>query len=102
MEPKDPAAICSLSADGLAERIAWIRAEILPHARARERLADGVAFEVDAAPAVVAKLDRWIALERECCAAIAFARVPSAQPGCVRLEVRGIDPDAPAFAATPF
>jgi hypothetical protein len=85
---------CTLSTDRLAERLAWIRSRILPHAVRMERLAAGVAWELDAAPGLADELERLIALERECCEGIAFERMSSATPGRLRLEVRGVDPDA--------
>jgi hypothetical protein len=97
MEPKDPAAVCTLAADALVARLAWIRDEILPHARAAERLDAGLAWELADAPGLAEKLDRLIALERDCCSGIVFARVASATPGRIRLEIRGVDPDAPVF-----
>jgi hypothetical protein len=93
----DPAKVCTLSADAFAARIAWIRDDILPHARATERLASGLAWELDDAPGLAEKLDRLIALERDCCSGIVFARVASATPGRLRLEIRGVDPDAAVF-----
>ena len=93
----DPAGVCTLPKDGLAERLAWIREEILPHACRSERLEAGFAWELDAAPGLAEKLDRLIALERECCSSIVFERTDSSVPGRLRLEVRGIDPDAAVF-----
>ena len=90
----DPARACTLSSEDLAARIAWIRAEILPHARRMERLAAGVAWELDAVPGLADALDRLIALERACCDPIVFARTQAQDPGRLRLEVRGVDPDA--------
>jgi hypothetical protein len=95
----DPAEVCTLSGDGLAERLAWIRDEILPHVRRTERLASGLAWELDAAPGLAEKLDRLIALERECCGGVVFERTEASAAGLLRLEVRGIDPDAAAFRA---
>ena len=85
----DAAPFCTLPAKSLAERVAWIRAEILPHARVAEPIDAGVAWELDAAPGLAEKIDRLIALERECCATLVFARAASATPGRVRLEIRG-------------
>ena len=85
----DAAPLCTLSSDALARRVAWIRAEILPHALAMEPLDAGVAWELDAAPGLAEKLDRLIALERECCATLVFARAASPAPGRIRLEIRG-------------
>jgi len=94
---KNLAEVCTLSPEGLAERIAWIRREILPHARRSERLLSGIAWELDAAPGLAEKLDRLVALERECCDGIVFEHGPSADAGRLRLEVRGVNPDAESF-----
>jgi hypothetical protein len=93
----DPARVCTLSVDALSERITWIRDEILPHARLTERVQSGLAWELHGAPGLAEKLDHLIALERECCSGIVFERMASATPGRVRLEVRGIDPEAEVF-----
>ncbi len=90
---------CTLSADGISDRLAWIRDEIVPHAVDTVRLERGLAFELAPAPGLAEKLDRLVRLERECCSHIVFERVASATPGRLRLEVRGIDPDAPVFHA---
>jgi hypothetical protein len=81
----------------MAQRMAWIREQILPHAVATVRLARGLAFELDAAPGLAAKLDQLVDLERDCCSEIVFERVASETPGRLRLEVRGIDPQAAVF-----
>jgi len=93
----DPAAVCTLPADGLADRMAWIRQEILPHAVETVPLEHGLAFELAAAPGLSETLDRLIAVERECCSSLVFARAASPRSGRLRLEVRGIDPDAAVF-----
>lgn len=95
---RDAAAACTLSPDGLAERLAWIRTEVVPHVVETERVDDGLALELAAAPGLAGTLERWIALERECCAGLSFARRASAAPGRLRLEIRGIDPDAAALS----
>jgi hypothetical protein len=79
---------CSLAPSELEGRKAWIRREILPHALAREDLPEGFAWEFAAAPGLAERLDELVALETGCCGALAFARVPSAEPGRLRLEVR--------------
>lgn len=93
----DPARVCTLPPAGLAERLAWIRQEILCHALERVRLERGWAFELACVPGLDEKLERLVALEGECCPGIAFERVASATPGRLRLEVRGIDPDGSVF-----
>lgn len=94
---RDPAEDCTLSADGMSDRLAWIREQIVPHAIHMVRLDQGLAFELAPVPGLSAKLDRLIELETECCSDIVFERVASATPGRLRLEVRGIDPDAGVF-----
>ena len=89
----DPIPMCTLAADELATRLAWIRAEILPHARRMERLDGGVAWELADAPGLREKLDRLVELERACCASLDITCAPSATRGVVRLEIRGVDPD---------
>ena len=94
----DPLAVCTLSAEGLGGRLAWIRSEILPHVVASEPRPDGIAWELEDAPGLAAKLDRLVALERECCSGIVFEHRMSPTPGRRLLEVRGIDPHAAVFA----
>jgi hypothetical protein len=94
---QNPAAVCTLSGDGFDDRIAWIRDAILPHVIETVRIDDGLAFELDDAPSVRGGVDHLIGLERDCCASIVFERTASATPGRLRLEVRGIDPDAALF-----
>jgi hypothetical protein len=91
--------VCTLPADGLGERLAWIRSEILPHAITHERKSNGIAWELDDSPGLVAKIDRLIALEKDCCSGIVFEHRPSpTAKGRRRLEVRGIDPRAAIVA----
>lgn len=95
----NPAEICTLSPEGLGDRLAWVRKEILPHAVEKVRLGNGLALELVEAPGLTEKIDHLIALERECCSGIVFERHASTTEGQVRLEVRGIDPDAQVFQA---
>lgn len=94
----DPLEICTLPADGLGERLAWVRAEILPHAIAIDRSEDGIAWKLEDVPGLAEKLDRLVALERECCVGVVFEHRMSSTPGRRVLEVRGIDPRAAVFA----
>jgi hypothetical protein len=79
---------CSLGPGELDDRVRWIRREILPHALTRQELPSGFAWEFADAPGLAERLDRLVALENGCCGALAFARVPAAEPGRQRLEVR--------------
>ncbi len=84
---------CTLPEDALEERLDWIRREIVPHAVAAERLEDGLALELGDAPGLADEVERLIDLEAECCPGLAFSAAPSATPGRLRLEVRGLGPD---------
>jgi hypothetical protein len=95
----DPLAVCTLPADGLGERLAWIRSEILPHAVSSVSGTDGIVWELEDAPGLAARLDELIVLERECCSGIEFAHAAGAAAGRRRFEVRGIDPGASVFTS---
>ncbi len=97
MDRVDPAEVCLLPEAGLSERLAWVRSQILVHAVATERGERCLAWELAEAPGLREKLERLVALERECCSSIAFVHGPGAAPGRLRLEVRGVDPDAAVF-----
>ena len=97
MDTPSSRTICTLPPDALADRIAWIRDEILVHARSSERLTSGLAWELDGARGLAEKLDRLIALERQCCTGVVFEQRASATPGRIRFEVRGIDPASELF-----
>jgi hypothetical protein len=93
----EPAAVCTLPPASLGERLAWIRAEILPHAIHSEQRPNGIVLELQDAPGLAAKLDQLVALERACCSDIVFEHRASTG-GRRTLEVRGIDPGAAVFA----
>jgi len=93
----DPLGVCSLSADALSLRLRWVREEIQPHVVRAERLGRGIALDLHASPGLEARIDAWIELERACCAGIDFARVSGGGPDVVRIEIRGVDPEAPVF-----
>jgi hypothetical protein len=95
----DPSEVCLLPPAELTERLAWVRAEILPHATETIRLEDGLAIELRESGALAEQLDHWIALESECCAGITFERRSSANPGHLRFEIRGVDPNAALLQA---
>jgi hypothetical protein len=64
---------------------------------ATERLPDGLAWELASAPGLAASLDALVARERACCAGLRFEHAPSAVADRERLEIHGVDPDAPIF-----
>ena len=90
----DPLDICTLPPSDLQSRLEWMLREILPHAFGRERLPDGVAWELRAAPGLESRLDRLIELEAECCSSLSFTQQPGSAPNTRRLEIRGVDPDS--------
>lgn len=96
-ERLDPEAICSLPTDARSDRLTWIRDEIVPHVIETRRSDDGLVLELAAAPGVAEKIDHLIELERGCCSEIGFARLDAGAPDRLRLEIRGVDPDAAMF-----
>lgn len=98
---RDGSAACALSADGLAERLAWIRSAILPHVVASEPAPDGIVWELEDAPGLAERLERLRALESACCPGLAIEVAPGARPGRRRVSIRGIDPRASLFAPLP-
>ncbi len=93
----DPGEVCTLSEDGIVDRMAWVQATIIPHAIQTERLEHGLGIEFSGTPQLAQDLDRLVRLESECCGGITFERLESETPGRMRLEIRGISPDAAAF-----
>ena len=94
---QDPAEICTLPPEGMQDRLAWIRREILPHAIETLPLENGLAFELTAVPGLVEKVDRLIELESDCCSSITWQRAESSKSNRFRLEVLGVSPDAEIF-----
>lgn len=95
------APFCSLDAQSLDERIALFRREILPLARESRALAHGRAWEFVDTPSARTRLERFVALERECCRdAVSFHLEEDAARGCLRLELRGLDP-GPELSGAP-
>lgn len=87
---------CSLSQPAFEDRLAWIRAEVLPHVQEREVLDDGVAWRFADEPELRAKLERLVALESDCCNSDAIRFELHAPSGHdLRLEVHGVDPGHP-------
>ena len=72
--------VCSLPPESLQERLAWIRAEILPHVRRTRELPNGLVFEVARRPNLEARLERLVELERECCSGLDWTLESGSDP----------------------
>lgn len=86
--------ICNLPADHREARLAMIRSEILPLARRRERLPDGLAFEFAYSGPLERTLDQLVAFERGCCGSLSWEATRNAD-GPLHLTIRGLSPDSP-------
>jgi hypothetical protein len=89
--------VCTLPAASLAERVAMLEREILPHARSGARIADGFRLEFARDPGIRQRLERWAELERSCCREARFELEERGE--ALRLSVHGIQPAAGALAA---
>ena len=96
MKTDDPVpsfeAVCDLPPAALEERRALIRREILPLVKRNRELSDGFAWEFDPSPELRAKLDEWVAFERECCGGLEWEIEAPPDDSALRLRVRGIEP----------
>lgn len=88
--------ICNLSDEQVAARRKELREGLMPLARGREHLADGLALLFDSSSEMREELEAFVAFERKCCPGLGFS--VHDVPGSLRLEIHGIDPDASAFA----
>lgn len=93
------AELCNLSPDALKERIASLRAEILPRVVATAKQADGFAWEFDDVPADRERLEQLVAFERQCCGGLSWQLEVVSETQRLRLRVSGIDPDSKMLAA---
>ena len=100
-EAIDPLEVCTLDPGELAERLRWVRAEILSHALGKERLEDGIAIELSDMPGIRDKIDDWFELEGDCCGGIRFERHPGRTTTQVRVEIHGINPNGQLFGEVP-
>lgn len=93
-------AICNLNDEELPARLEELRGGLLSKATNREELPDGLALYFDASPEMRDELEAFLAFERECCPSLghSFHDVP----GALRLEIRGIAPNASLFADVPL
>ena len=92
----DVRAFCNLSDEDFEARRTKLRGDLIPRARGREELSDGLAFFFDATPEMREELEAFVAFERECCPGLGFSVQDEA--GALRLEIHGIDPSSSTFA----
>ena len=88
--------VCNLPADQLKDRIATLRRDVFRHAKRRESLADGVAFEFTNTPEMQKTLEDLIAFERECCSGLSWP-VDRVSGESLQLRVEGVPPDSDIF-----
>lgn len=89
-------AICNLSDEEFTARRKELREGLMPLVRGREKLSDGLALFFDASTPIREELEAFVAFERECCPGLGFSVHDT--PGALRLEIRGVDPNASLFA----
>jgi hypothetical protein len=92
----DISKICNLTVEDRQARLRELRTKLLPLARGKQELPDGIALFFDAGASLRSELDAFVDFERQCCPGLGFS-VQDA-PGELRLEITGIDPSASVFA----
>ncbi len=88
----DISEVCTLSKPELEDRSAAIRSEILPLAVRGDASSSGFVIEFDHSESLQAKLENWVALERECCGSVAWKLSSDPLARSLRLEVAGLTP----------
>lgn len=99
--PEATVAHCRLEPAPLRERIDWIRRDVLPDAESSEPLAAGPGriWTFPDTPAIRARLERLVALERDCCRGpVTFGLEEDGARGGLRLVLRGMDPPSSTSA----
>ncbi len=91
--------VCNLSKHERQDRIEMIRNEILPQVKRSEELENGLAWEFEPTPDMQAKLERLVALERQCCGGLQWSLGREPDSGRLRLAVEGVDPRSGFFAS---
>ncbi len=89
--------MCRLSDDQLTTRLAEMRRDVLPHIRKTQKLEDGLVLEFNDTPNLKAKVERLVALERECCAGLRLELQERPLAEGLKLEIRGINPQSETF-----
>jgi hypothetical protein len=90
---------CNLPEEELPDRIAAIRREILPHVKRTTQRAGEVSWEFDWSAALEAKLERFVAFERQCCGSLEFELRSEQERESRGLRLRVAGEGAEAFAA---
>jgi hypothetical protein len=86
--------LCNLPAEDRDARLAMIRSDILPLARRRERLPDGLKFEFPYTEPLERTLNQLVAFERGCCGSLSWEATRSADDS-LQLTIRGLSPNSP-------
>ena len=86
--------LCSLPDDERQDRVEMIRRELLPYVKRSEKLPNGLAWEFDRDPDIHAKLEHFVAFERECCSGLDFTLQELPGVNTLRLLVEGKDAGA--------
>jgi len=86
--------VCTLPGDAREQRMAFVREQLLPRARARRRSARGVAWTFPVEAGLRDALETWVEAERRCCGGLGFALHDVVEDGEAALvvEVRGPEP----------
>ncbi len=87
---------CNLPTEEFQDRLAMIRRDILPLAKRREELTDGLAFEFEQSPGMKKTLEDFIAFERECCSGLTGG-LEQTEAAQLRLSIRGLSPSSEFF-----
>jgi hypothetical protein len=89
MATNDPPVACSLDGRTFASRQSHLRASVLGHAYAVERLPEGYRWRFSHDPDLFARLGPLIDSERHCCRFLRFSIVADADMGAITMEITG-------------
>ncbi len=89
--------VCSLPPEDLQQRIAFIRAEILPRATSRRVDTEGAQFEFPRDDDLAVQLRDLVDFERQCCSSLEWEL--SEGDDTLTLRVGGLDPASPMLAS---
>lgn len=89
--------VCNLPPKDAQQRIAFLRAEILPRATSRRIDADGAHFEFPRDEDLAVQLRSLVDFERQCCSSLEWEL--SEGEHALTLRVGGLDPASPLLAS---